>query len=239
MAERDEAVGEEAGEYPVGAAGADLGSDEEGLYLRAEDGSVVRAAARNLSGARRGRDLLRRAVGDLRSDGGGAEVVDATAGLGADAFHLASLGVRTTMVERVPQVAALLAYTLARARSGQWGPEAEAAAGRLRLVEDDARAYLEGRRRAGEPPAVVLIDPMYPRSGKAALPAKGMALFRELVGEDEDADELLATALESATRRVVVKRPRRAPYLGGVRPSGSLEGSTTRYDLYAPRPPRG
>jgi 16S rRNA (guanine1516-N2)-methyltransferase len=82
---------------------------------------------------------------------------------------------------------------------------------------------------------------MYPEAGKRSLPNKGMALFRALVGRDADAAEALEVALRVARRRVVVKRPRRAPPLGAdagaPTPSGSVVGTTTRYDLYAPRPP--
>ena len=81
-------------------------------------------------------------------------------------------------------------------------------------------------------PAVVMIDPMYPDRGKTALPAKGMALFRTLVGKDEDADRLLRAAIRAATRRVVVKRPLRAAPLAGLTPSGSIRGSTIRWDIY-------
>ena len=57
-------------------------------------------------------------------------------------------------------------------------------------------------------------------------------------GEDaltaEEEATLLAAARRAAGQRVVVKRPRKAEPLGGVQPSGSIEGRTVRYDLYAP-----
>lgn len=224
--------------------------EQGGLALEAQDGTRVRAATAALSAPRPGRDLLARAVMSAMKPSGadqpnghqdaGAsehppEVMDATAGLGADAFHLAALGLRVTMVERVPLVAALLADALQRARAGRLGEAARAAAANLTLEVGDALQVLAARQ-PGARPAVVLLDPMYPRRGKAALPGKGMALFRELVGADDDAADLLNAALRGADRRVVVKRPLKAPYLGGLKPSGSLQGSTTRYDLYAPLP---
>jgi len=49
----------------------------------------------------------------------------------------------------------------------------------------------------------------------------------------------LLAALRAARRRVVVKRPLRAAALGAASgapaPSGSVVGTTTRYDLYAPQ----
>lgn len=225
---------------------AELVRDEQGLALRTPDGVTVRAAVEHLSAPRRGKDLLGRAVKDaLKRAGPGAtaagnpEVVDATAGLGADAFHLAALGLSVTMLERVPAVAALLEDALARAAEGELGEVARTAAARLTLRNVDAAEWLAQRAERGERPAVVLLDPMYPKQSKAALPSKGMALFRELVGQDDDAASLLEVAIRSAAHRVVVKRPVKAPYLGSLRPAGSLTGRTTRYDLYAPAAPAG
>ena len=118
------------------------------------------------------------------------------------------------------------------------GTDARQAAARLSLSVGDARLLLGGIDPA---PSVVLLDPMYPDAGKRALPNKGMALFRALVGADADADEMLQAALRVALKRVVVKRPRRGAALGAgagaAAPSGSVVGTTTRYDLYAPLRP--
>jgi 16S rRNA (guanine1516-N2)-methyltransferase len=46
-------------------------------------------------------------------------VLDATAGLGKDAFVLASLGCQMTLIERQPLIAALLEDGLARARADE------------------------------------------------------------------------------------------------------------------------
>ena len=153
-------------------------------------------------------------------------VLDATAGLGRDAFVLASLGCEVTMIERSPIVAALLRDALARAELNAESAEVTA---RMVLMEGDAierMAELAGRFE------VVHLDPMYPHRDKSALVKKEMRLFRELVGEDPDADRLLKSALDCAAKRVVVKRPRTASPLGGRKPSYTVEGKTTRYDVY-------
>lgn len=226
---------------PLGSSGAAVAGvvlevGPEGLALRLAEGPPVTVDLRTLTRrARGGRDLLLRAVG--RGEDGDL-IVDATAGLGADAFHLAARGRRVHMLERQPLVAALLADALQRAASGCEGEDARRAAARLTLEAGDARRRLASIDPA---PAVVVLDPMYPDAGKRGLPNKGMALFRTLVGDDADAAELLLVALRVARRRVVVKRPRRAEPLGRAgnapAPSGSVLGTTTRYDLYAPRPP--
>lgn len=207
------------------------------LAWRAPGGPEVSAAEEALSRPRPGRDLLWRAVLS-----GSARVVDATAGLGADAFHLAAKGAEVVMIERAPALLALLSDALRRAAGDELGEGARAAAARLELVPGDAREMIVDRALVGEA-QVVYLDPMYPRRAKGtrSLPGKEMALLREALGAMSEAEEseLLATALRAATRRVVVKRPAGAEPLAGVRPSGALSGSTTRYDIYAPRPGPG
>lgn len=202
-----------------------------GLTLRLGDGPRVTAAADALARApRQAPDPLWRAV-----LAGREAVVDATAGLGADGFHLAARGARVTMVERSPLLAALLEDALGRAAGGELGPAAEEAAGRVELVVGDARAVLRSGAVPPERLGVVYLDPMFPETGGRALPPKGMALLREVLGTDEDgAAELLAAAREAAGRRVVVKRHLRAEPLAGAAPSGSLRGRTVRFDVYAP-----
>ena len=69
--------------------------------------------------ARRGREAARADEGLLRAAGARhgqtPDVIDTTAGLGRDAWLLAALGCRVTLVERHPAVAALLADGLKRA----------------------------------------------------------------------------------------------------------------------------
>lgn len=211
---------------------------ERRLQLRSEEGAAVRAAQEVLERPpRRGPDPFLRAVGRVAEQG---YVLDATAGLGRDGFLLAAHGYRVELVERVPVVAALLEDVLGRAAAGALGPVAQATAARIRFIPGDATPHLAAlaRRRDGRP-EVVTVDPMYPWGGKTALPNKGMALFRQLVGADDDAADVLTAARLAATRRVVVKRPLRADALPGPPPSGSIVGSTTRWDLYAGTPERG
>lgn len=187
-----------------------------------------------LAGVRRGRDDLLRAV--RLPDVARPELVDATAGLGQDAFALAAAGCRVRMLERSPLLWALLDDALARARER---PDTREAAARLHLERADATARL-AELAAERAPAVVYLDPMYPEGGRRARGRarqnRAMRLFRALLGDDADADELLAAARAAARRKVVVKRPRKAPFLGPTPPSGAIEGRTTRYDLYPPAP---
>ncbi|MEK1906130.1 MAG: class I SAM-dependent methyltransferase [Pseudomonas sp.] len=154
-------------------------------------------------------------------------VLDATAGLGRDAFVLASLGCSMTLIERQPIIAALLEDGLQRAVRDA---EVAAIATQMRLLTGNA-IELMGQWQ-GEPPQVIYLDPMFPHRDKSALVKKEMRLFRPLVGDDMDAPALLAAALALASHRVVVKRPRKAPIIEGAKPSYALEGKSSRYDIY-------
>lgn len=155
------------------------------------------------------------------------QVLDATAGLGRDAFVLASLGCQVTLIERQPIIAALLEDGLLRA--GQ-APEVAAIIARMQLLHGDAIQLMQ--RWSLPAPQVVHLDPMFPHRDKSALVKKEMRLFRPLVGADDDAPQLLAAALALATHRVVVKRARKAPCIEGPKPGYSLEGKSSRYDIY-------
>ena len=175
------------------------------------------------SGEGRGQPLAK-AVGF--SSGVTPDIVDATAGLGRDAFFLASLGARVTLIERSATMHDLLAEGMERARA-EGGRHAETVA-RMTLIHGDSRVLLPQLN-----PQVVLIDPMHPPRDKTALVKKEMRLIRDIVGTDPDAVELMQVALEAAQNRVVLKWPLRAEPMPGVRkPSHQIAGKSTRYDVF-------
>jgi 16S rRNA (guanine1516-N2)-methyltransferase len=159
-------------------------------------------------------------------------VLDLTAGLGRDAFVLATLGCQVTMVERNPVAQELLKDGLARALSNADNRELATILARMKLVALEAKCYLNGNATIPQPD-VIYLDPMYPENRKSAKVKKEMQAFKTLIGDDYDADHLLDLALSAARFRVVVKRPRKAPQLGNATPHFSLSGKSTRYDIYA------
>lgn len=167
---------------------------------------------------------LPRAVG--MKGGRTPRIVDATAGLGRDAFLLASLGAEITLIERSAEIHRLLEEGMVRgAEAG--GKVAEAIA-RMTLIHGDARELLPGLA-----PEVVLVDPMHPERRKSSLVKQEMRSLREIVGTDDDKAELMRVALAAAGKRVVLKWPRRAAPMEGIPPcSHSIEGKTTRYDVF-------
>lgn len=139
-------------------------------------------------------------------------VLDATAGLGRDAYTLAKAGLRVTAIERSPVVAALLRDGLQRANA------------EMQLHVGDAIEYMRDHKAD-----VVYLDPMFPERRKSALVKKEMQYFQALLGDD-DAEALFEAAKNCATKRVVVKRPNHAPEL--AKPNHTIPGKTVRFDVY-------
>lgn len=154
-------------------------------------------------------------------------VLDCTAGQGRDAFVFASLGSQVTMLERSPIAHLLLEDALVRA---DLNIEVSELVARLSLQNCSAHEYLSSCSDSFD---VVYLDPMFPERKKNALVKKEMRIFHKLIGSDEDADALLALAKEKAIYRVVVKRPKIAPYLDDQAPTYQLTGKSSRFDIYA------
>lgn len=156
------------------------------------------------------------------------QILDATAGLGKDAFVLATLGCEMTLLERSPIIHQLLKDGIERASESDVSDIIQ----RMTLHHANSIEWMQEQAGQGERFQVVYLDPMFPHNEKSALVKKEMRCFRPIVGDDLDADQLLDAALSIAENRVVVKRPRKAPFLANRKPSLQFEGKSSRYDIY-------
>ncbi|VAW75416.1 16S rRNA (guanine(1516)-N(2))-methyltransferase [hydrothermal vent metagenome] len=208
----------------------------EGLMLHCADDKALDGVNVDFVGGALGHRLrfgggrgqpLARAVG-IKS-GFDPVVWDATAGLGRDAFVLASIGCQVTLCERSPVLAALLDDGLQRATLntdiGDWIQS------RMTLRFGDSAHKLAALPET-QAPDTVYLDPMYPAGKSSVLVKKEIRAVQQLVGEDTDSLAILDAALTIARRRVVVKRPQRAGPLHDRTPNTSIESKKTRYDIY-------
>eukprot|EP00980_Cylindrotheca_fusiformis_P000273 scaffold66_cov115-Cylindrotheca_fusiformis.AAC.5 len=195
-----------------------------------------------------GTDLLLKAVALKQSND--YSVLDLTAGFGQDSLVLALNGAsRVCMVERDPIVLALLQDAMRRVELlSSTSEAARYLSERLVLRAGDGKDFIRSKilRGTEERPDICYLDPMFPPRTKSAAVKKGMQILHGLLGTQQanalcdrlrEESELLLVALEAADSRVVVKRPLKAPPLGGGvsearRPSYSIEGSVNRWDVY-------
>lgn len=206
---------------------------DHGLALSSEDKSlghplVVEFGAgasdhRRKFGGGKGQDIAK-AVGLNKSRH--IHVLDATAGLGRDAFVLATLGCQVKLFERNPIVHALLQDGLNRAGLIQ---DIIPIIEKMSLYPGDVKDMCQSIFD------VVYLDPMFPERKKSAKVKKDMRLFHDLVGEDFCNEELLSWALDVAEFRVVVKRPKLAPFLEDKKPTLQFLGKSGRFDVYVKR----
>jgi 16S rRNA (guanine1516-N2)-methyltransferase len=153
-------------------------------------------------------------------------IIDATAGLGYDAFILASLGANVTLIERSEKIYDLLKAAISEAKL--YGGEISKIVNRMNLLFGDSKDILPNIA-----PEVILIDTMYKNRKKSALVKNDMRLVREVVGSDSDHVELINVALNNASKRVVIKQPRYAETLDNIKGcSHQILGKTIRYDVY-------
>lgn len=153
---------------------------------------------------------------------GALNIWDFTGGLGKDGFRLATLGHTVTLIEQHPILATMVQEALARTSmrnilchhidASQWCAQSHATA-----------------------PHVVVIDPMFPKRQKSASVSAPARWLQRLVGPLENGETLLRLALQHATHRIVIKRPKTAPpiVIDGHHPTGKIQGKQMRFDLYA------
>jgi 16S rRNA (guanine1516-N2)-methyltransferase len=153
-------------------------------------------------------------------------VLDGTAGLGKDAFLLASLGCEVLLLERSKIVHALLQDGLSRARNSN--VELAAITGRMELLYTDFMKFTASEREFD----VVYLDPMFPERKKSAKVKKDMALLQQLLGHESDNAKLLEHARKLAKKRVVVKRAKLSPHISSEKPDIEFKGSSSRFDVY-------
>lgn len=150
-------------------------------------------------------------------------VVDATAGLGRDAFILASLGCDVKLIEQHPIIAALLQDGLQRLQTQQTLP--------MHFLVGNALIVLPTLK---EKPDVIYLDPMFPPRPNSALVKKNMQILQMLCHiQPANEAELLTAALQVATKRVVVKRPVYAAPLNELTPDFVIKTKAQRFDVYA------
>lgn len=185
--------------------------DFEGMLHRVSDGRLAH-------------EMLVRAAKTTETDLKG---IDATAGMGEDAFLLAAYGYDMTLYEQNPVVAVLLKDALRRAKKH---PQLKEIAARMKLVEGNSVEELKTRVDAVD---LIYLDPMFPGRQKSGLINKKLQLIQKLEPPCSDEVELFEAAIAANPSKIIVKRPLKSPFLAGKNPTYELKGKAIRYDCYA------
>lgn len=221
------------------------------LYLDAEGLALVNAANTrerimvDFLGGRSGYRLatmsntaqpVLKAVG-FNKEKTGLRVLDATAGMGVDGMTLARAGCNVLLLEKSPVMAAMLEDAFLRVAAAAADPSADSSvielsrvvAERIRLEFAESLRYFEGM----DPSCfdVIYLDPMFPERKKSSKVKKEMQLARFVTDCEDNALGMLEAALATGVRRVVVKRPLKAPLLKkGF--SAQIKGKSIRFDVF-------
>jgi 16S rRNA (guanine1516-N2)-methyltransferase len=210
-------------------APVELRRDDRGLALFGDGMELRGDFSRMLPRLRQGRLQQELLVKAARIKGTETPTaVDCTAGLGEDSLLLAAAGFSVTLFERDETIAALLADALERAAAD---PALADIVARMCLVPGDSIA---GLAELGFLPDVVYLDPMFPARTKSAAVKKKFQLLHHLEQPCEEEEALVAAALATHPRKVVIKRPAKGPQLAGLKPSYSIGGKSVRYDVLVP-----
>lgn len=161
-----------------------------------------------------------------KSDKPGRKAIDATAGMGEDAFLLAAQGYEVTLFEQNPVIAVLLKDALRRAKKH---PVLKDIASRMNLVQDNS---VEGMSKLLDPVDVIYLDPMFPARQKSSLINKKLQLIQKLEPPCSEETDLFDAAISASPSKIIVKRPLKSECLAGRKPSYTLNGKAIRYDCY-------
>ena len=168
------------------------------------------------------KDLLAFAVGKKSRT-----IVDATTGWAQDSLALFRMGYELQCIERSPVMAALIEDGFARLAQKPWVQARQLQPPKL-ILGNAVKLLAE----LAEKPDCIYLDPMFPpKRKKSALAKKAMTVLRDILGDDEDRQDLFAAAWQATGKRLVVKSPDYAEALGG-KPSESFQGKLLRYDVY-------
>ena len=170
-------------------------------------GDFVETMLHRVTRGRLQHEMLVKAV---KSDKEGRKAIDATAGMGEDAFL----------------IAALLKDAIRRAKKNM---DLKDIAGRMKVIEGNS---VEGMSKLLDPVDVIYLDPMFPARQKSSLINKKLQLIQKLEPPCSGEKDLFDAAIRANPDKIIVKRPLKSECLAGREPSYTLKGKAIRYDCY-------
>jgi len=152
-------------------------------------------------------------------------ILDATAGLGNDAYILANFGAKLILIEENPFIFKLL-------EDGIWRLQASSLPCKnnfLKIYNKSAQEIIPQICNNMQPD-IIYLDPMFEKIKKNTASKKEMQILQNLIAT-QNTDNLLELALTYAAK-VVVKRARKGGFLANKKPNHQIIGSANRFDVY-------
>ncbi len=146
-------------------------------------------------------------------------VLDATMGWARDSFLLSQAGYDVCSLERSPVVVALVQDGLRRLQEQPF-----------KILQQEAVEYISTLNQNDFD--CIYLDPMFSDLKKSSLVKKDMQVLQLLAIHDEQQGTLLEAALNTNTKRIVVKRPAKGATLTSQKPNHSYTGKACRFDVY-------
>jgi len=153
-------------------------------------------------------------------------IIDATTGWGQDSLYIFRMGYQLRCIERSPLMFELLTDGFKRLSEKDWVIKQS-----IRIPDLFFGNANEVLLSLDDKPECIYLDPMFPAKRKSALAKKSMRILRDLLGDDEDKQQLFEIAFQIATKRVVVKSADYAEPLAG-KADESFRSKLLRYDVY-------
>lgn len=183
------------------------------------------ALTQRIVSAGRKSELLLQA-GKLTSD---MTVIDATAGFGHDSLIIASTGATVYLIENNPLMALFLYYEYEFMQNNKnW----HKILNRISIHQGD---FIQKSAELAQV-NLVYLDPMFPQDSYKSAVSKTMQFLHALVKPPTFAEEMgLLTVAKNQLLdggKVIVKRPKNAPFLANLPPTDSVSNEVVRFDRY-------
>lgn len=178
----------------------------------------------------------------------GTWVFDAMGGLAKDALMLALMECKVWSCEPHPLVYGLVQDGLRRIKKNPTWSSILSDSNQLRFFNVDAMSKLNEFLQCDvtQRPDIIYLDPMFPSKQKTSISKKEIQWLQQIHAHTPNMypdynvsapDVVFDCSLKVARKRVIVKRPLRAPPLVDLpAPMFSKSFQSARFDVYAPKP---
>jgi 16S rRNA G966 N2-methylase RsmD len=209
-----------------------INSESAETYVSIDDQSILHSGNYKLENSFRegkfrarisqyqGESLLKKAIGWQSTSQ--KHILDTTGGLGHDAFILALLGQKITVLEKNTGLCILIEEALNNLPNLPYFNHAK---NKISVINNDSRAFLSSAENFD----VIYVDPMF-NSKKKLKRTKQMQFLDNYL---EEYDDPSVEFYKSNFKRLVIKKElRAAPSIKGCS-AISFKGSSVRYDVYS------